>query len=174
MHFKGKPETPGPLALFPLTAQAPASLPGLRGSGGRVDAVRVDRGSPQLLLLTPVGDLPRIPMTIMSPEMGSAPQLEDSMQYLGKRLAKQQLTGAHQSPLLIPFPPNSAPPPQSAIPTRFARTRWRREVLRNGSQVKHFTKQLLCVAFLRPFILGAEPGHTATFLGSEPGALQHF
>lgn len=33
MHFKGKPETPGPLALFPLTARASPSAQEWWGEG---------------------------------------------------------------------------------------------------------------------------------------------
>lgn len=110
MHFKGKPETLGPLALFPLSAPAPPSLPGAAGRG--VDTIRVGRvtRSPQLLLLTPTGRLPRIPTLVTSPETRSAPQLEDPTRCLGKGLVKQQLTRAHQSPSLPQHPQPLHPP----------------------------------------------------------------
>lgn len=75
------------------------------------DTVGVGRVTrpPQSLPLTCVGDLPRIPTMITSPEMGSAPQLGDPTQCLGKGLEKQQLMGAHQSSSLPLVPPTSAP-----------------------------------------------------------------
>lgn len=158
MHFKGKPETLGPLALFPLAAQAPPGLPELRGSGGGKGRVGKVTRFPQSLPQTRVGNLPSIP----SPATGSAPQLEGPATALGKGAA---VAAADRSAAKLLTPPStpslcSHPAPHLPFPPRFARMSRRRKVLRNEPSVKQ-------VAFVCRL-------PAALLLGSQPGALQHF